>query len=404
MRDGRRSPRRCSYAPITRAGRRWPPRGWTNKRPGSSRMASYARIMSKTARRPTCARTAVPARGTVIERSPPVTDLPAVAGSALPRTGGRRTDARVSIIPVGPPSCTRRPLSRPCRGGPDVRSGRPGGSRQIQIRFVCRPGQRNSSRARRGLRPTRLPGPCPAATAAVDEQAIDRIRDRVQGRPHDRQAAERLPLLVGIEEHLEYHAPPVRMPRPVADPVGQRCLDEGRVMLFLPPEGRTERSTSWPGSFQRHDSGGPADGRHPLRRGARLPAAGTGPLPARKCLANAGRGVRARRRVAARLAPPAAAPDRGRLLRPDRGPGLGRGGDRLPAQRRGALPGGAGGRAHGGRLGPGQRRRLRAGHRPGIPVGRLGRRPSGAAGRANRRRRAGRGGLVPGHRPAGHAV
>ena len=38
------------------------------------------------------------------------------------------------------------------------------------------------------------------------------------------------------------------------------------------------------------------------------------------------------------------------------------------------------------------------------PVGRLGRRPSRAAGRADRARGAGCGGLVPGHRPGGHAV
>ena len=43
----------------------------------------------------------------------------------------------------------------------------------------------------------------------------------------------------GLEEHLEHHAPPVRVPRPVADPAGQRRLYEGRVMLFLPPEGRS---------------------------------------------------------------------------------------------------------------------------------------------------------------------
>ena len=66
---------------------------------------------------------------------------------------------------------------------------------------------------------------------------MDGIRDGIQGRPHDRQGAERFPLLFGVEEHLENHAPPVRMPRSVADPVGQRRLDEGRVMLFLPPEG-----------------------------------------------------------------------------------------------------------------------------------------------------------------------
>ena len=102
-----------------------------------------------------------------------------------------------------------------------------GGSRQIQIRLVRGPGQRNSSRARRRRWPARLPGPCPAAAATVDEQAIDRIRDGIQGRPHHRQAAERFPLLFGVEEHLEHHAPPIRMPRSVADPVGQRRLDEG---------------------------------------------------------------------------------------------------------------------------------------------------------------------------------
>ena len=49
-------------------------------------------------------------------------------------------------------------------------------------------------------------------------------------------------------------------------------------------------------------------------------------------------------------------------------------------------------------------RRLRAGRGPGVSVGRLGRRPSRAADRADRARGAGCGGLVPGHRPGGHAV
>ena len=57
-----------------------------------------------------------------------------------------------------------------------------------------------------GLRGSRAP--CPAAAAAVDEQAVDRIRDGIQGRSHDRQGAERV-----------HHAPPVRMPRSVADPL-----------------------------------------------------------------------------------------------------------------------------------------------------------------------------------------
>jgi hypothetical protein len=43
-----------------------------------------------------------PARRTVIEHLSPVTDLPVVAGFSLPRTGGRRTGARVSIIPARP--------------------------------------------------------------------------------------------------------------------------------------------------------------------------------------------------------------------------------------------------------------------------------------------------------------
>jgi hypothetical protein len=42
-----------------------------------------------------------------------------------------------------------------------------------------------------------------------------------------RQRTERLPVLFGVEEHLEHHAPAIRMPRSVADPVGQRRLDEG---------------------------------------------------------------------------------------------------------------------------------------------------------------------------------
>ena len=91
--------------------------------------------------------------------------------------------------------------------------------------------------ARRGRRPARLPGTRPAAATAVDEQAVDGIRDGIQRRAHDGQATERSPIF-GVEEHLEHHAPPVRMPRPVADPVGQCRLDQGRVMLFLPPEGR----------------------------------------------------------------------------------------------------------------------------------------------------------------------
>jgi hypothetical protein len=129
--------------------------------------------------------------------------------------------------PLGRPAGTRQPLSLPDVAGRMFRRGRCAGHHQIQMRFIGRHGQRNRSRARCGLRSTRLPGPCPAAAATVDEQAIDRIRDGIQGCPHDRQGAERFPLLFGVEEHLEHYAPPVRMPRSVADPVGQRRLNKG---------------------------------------------------------------------------------------------------------------------------------------------------------------------------------
>jgi len=152
-----------------------------------------------------------------LRRSRPVTDLPHNSRQVVLRTRGRCSAPVVT-------------------GG--VSASRCGDSRQIQILLVRGPGQRKSTRTRRGLRPARLPGTCPAATAAVDEQPVYRIRDSVQGRPHNRQTAERFPLLLGVEEHLEHYAPPVRMPRPVSDPVGQRSLDEGRVMLFLPPKGR----------------------------------------------------------------------------------------------------------------------------------------------------------------------
>jgi uncharacterized delta-60 repeat protein len=53
--------------------------------------------------------------------------------------------------------------------------------------------------------------------------------------------ARRLPLLFGVEEHLKHHTPPVRMPCPVADPVGQRRLDEGRVIYGKRRASNTER-------------------------------------------------------------------------------------------------------------------------------------------------------------------
>ena len=171
------------------------------------------------------------------KHSRPVRDLPIAASSSVPRTDGRRTGTvSVSVISARPGQrVSGGRCNGPCRRRP---GGRRGDSRQIQIRLVRGPGQRNGSRARSGLRPARLPGTCPAAATAVDEQAVDGIRDGIQRRAHDGQAAERFPPVFGVEEHLEHHAPPVRMPRPVADPVGQCRLDQGRVMLFLPPEGR----------------------------------------------------------------------------------------------------------------------------------------------------------------------
>jgi hypothetical protein len=41
-----------------------------------------------------------------------------------------------------------------------------------------------------------------------------------------------------VETDLEYHAPAVRMPRPVDSAIGQRRLDQRRIVLLLPPESR----------------------------------------------------------------------------------------------------------------------------------------------------------------------
>ena len=109
--------------------------------------------------------------------------------------------------------------------------------------------------------------------------------------------------------------------------------------------------------------------------------------------------ARAWRRVAARLAPRAAARAGGGLLRLARRAGLRGRGDRLPAQRRGALPGAGAGRPQRGQLGPRPRRLVRAERRPRLPLGRLRRRPPRAAGRAHGHHGARRRGLVPRHRP-----
>ena len=128
-----------------------------------------------------------------------------------------------------------------CRPGAHRIRGRDAG--QIQMRRGLRLRQRDSARARRRVRLARLPGTCPAAPAAVDEQAADGIWHAVQGRTYGRQAPERLPLFLILKADLEHHAPAVRMPRPVDSAVGQRRLDQCRVVL-LPATGkpRTRRA------------------------------------------------------------------------------------------------------------------------------------------------------------------
>jgi hypothetical protein len=109
---------------------------------------------------------------------------------------------------------------------------------EIQVRLGFGLGQGNGAGAGRGLRLARRAPTCPSAAAAVDEQTVDRVWDSVQGRAHEGQIAERLPLFLGSELHLEHHAPLVRMPRSVGSAIRQRCLDQGRVMLLLPSERR----------------------------------------------------------------------------------------------------------------------------------------------------------------------
>ena len=84
-------------------------------------------------------------------------------------------------------------------------------------------------------------------TGVHDEQAADRVRRGVQGRAHGRQIAERLPLLLDLEEHLEDHAPATGMPGTADGAVRQRGLDQNRVVLLLPPESRelTVQKIEW---------------------------------------------------------------------------------------------------------------------------------------------------------------
>src|SRR5580704_1805191 len=106
------------------------------------------------------------------------------------------------------------------------------------MRRGLRLGQRDSARARCRLRLARLAGTCPAAPAAVDEQAVDGIWHAVQGRTYGRQAEECLPPFLIFEADLEHHAPAVRMPRPVGGAIRQRRLDQCRVVPLLPSESR----------------------------------------------------------------------------------------------------------------------------------------------------------------------
>src|SRR5271165_2898418 len=91
-------------------------------------------------------------------------------------------------------------------------------------------GQAHRARARSGPGPAGLPRPRPSAAAAVDDQAVHRVGRAIEGRTDRRQGAERLPLLIGVEEHLKQHAIAVLMPSPLDRAVRQRRL--GQVVLI----------------------------------------------------------------------------------------------------------------------------------------------------------------------------
>ena len=160
-------------------------------------------------------------------------------------SGCTRSDRDADESPAGdddaalrrPWQCDRGTETGPscCPGAHRVRRGNAG---EIQIRRGLRLRERDGARARGRLRLTWLPVACSAAPAAVDEQAVDGIWYPVQGRAYGRQAAKRLPLFLIVETDLEDHAPAVRVPRPVDRAIRQRRLDQGRVVLLLPPESR----------------------------------------------------------------------------------------------------------------------------------------------------------------------
>src|ERR1039457_1383065 len=111
----------------------------------------------------------------------------------------------------------RAPTLLPSQRAPDPVAN----ASEIQMRHGLRLRLRDSARARHRLRLARLPRPCPAAPAAVDEQAADGIWHAVQGRTYGRQAAKRLPPFLILEADLEGHAPAVPVPRPVDTAIRQ---------------------------------------------------------------------------------------------------------------------------------------------------------------------------------------
>src|SRR5580700_1958878 len=111
------------------------------------------------------------------------------------------------------------------------------GAGQVEIGLSLRLGQRRRGRTRCRTRPTRLAGGGTAAAAAIDQEAVHRVRYGVEGGPHDRQATECLPLIGVVEADLEGDAPAVHVPGAVARAVGERRLDQIRDIRGLPLQG-----------------------------------------------------------------------------------------------------------------------------------------------------------------------
>jgi len=107
----------------------------------------------------------------------------------------------------------------------------------VHYRLVLGLGQRHRAGARRGSRPAGLARRRSSAPAAIDQQAVEGIGNRVQGRSHDRELAERLPLGRGLEADLEGNAPAIGVPGPIECAVRQRCLDQFGVIRVLPMKG-----------------------------------------------------------------------------------------------------------------------------------------------------------------------